>query len=508
MALHDFTLADVYRRNAALFPDRTAFVFDGGRRVTHRDYLARTERLAAGLLRDGIGPGDRVAILSQNCVEMVELIGATALVGAIMLPVNYRLGAEEIGFVLTDGAPTVLIVGPEYRDIVAGLRPSLPGVRRIYAIGDEPAPFAPFAELASDQAFAPPEVAAADGFVIIHTAAVGGRPRGALISQGNLLIAQSSLIEAWRLTETDVNLGMLPLFHVTGLGLMLTLQQAGGASVIAAKFDAAQAARAIAAEQVTVMAEFAPMLGNILDQAAPAQLQSLRAVTGLDAPATIERFEQLCPQATFWATFGQSETSGLSTFAPYRDRPGSAGRPLFWRTLAVVDADDKPLPPDEVGEIVVRGPTVFKGYWNNEAATRRAFRGGWHHTGDMGRFDADGYLFYAGRAPEKELIKTGGENVYPAEVEDVLYQLPEIAEAAVIGAPDPQWGETGVAIIAVKSGQELAESALHAHCRERLARFKCPQRVIFVEALPRNATGKVHKPTLRERFLARETADA
>ncbi|MCP9629715.1 AMP-binding protein [Rhodopseudomonas palustris] len=497
MALHDFTLADVYRRNAALFPDRTAFVFDGGRRVTHRDYLARTERLAAGLLRDGVGPGDRVAILSQNCVEMVELIGAAALVGAILLPVNYRLGAEEIGFVLTDGAPTVLIVGPEYRDIVAGLRPSLPGVRCIYAIGDEPAPFAPFAELASDQAFAPPEVAAADGFVIIHTAAVGGRPRGALISQGNLLIAQSSLIEAWRLTEADVNLGMLPLFHVTGLGLMLTLQQAGGASVIAGKFDAAQAARDIAAEQVTVMAEFAPMLGNILDQAKPAQLQSLRAVTGLDAPATIERFEQLCPQATFWATFGQSETSGLSTFSPYRDRPGSAGRPLFWRTLAVVDADDKPLPPGEVGEIVVRGPTVFKGYWNNEAATRHAFRGGWHHTGDMGRFDADGYLFYAGRAPEKELIKTGGENVYPAEVEAALKQHPAVADAVVIGVPDPQWSEAVKAVCVLKAGESIAAEQLAEFVASLIARYKKPKHIVFVAELPKTSAGAIDRAAVK-----------
>ncbi|WP_420133079.1 AMP-binding protein [Rhodopseudomonas sp.] len=497
MALHDFTLGDVYRRNAALFPDRTAFVFDGGRRVTHRDYLARSERLAAGLRRDGIQPGDRVAILSQNCVEMVELIGAAALVGAILLPVNYRLGPEEIGFVLNDGGPAVLIVGPEYRDIVAGLQPSLPSVRRIYAIGAEPAPFVPFAELASDEAFVPPEVVAADGFVIIHTAAVGGRPRGALISQGNLLIAQSSLIEAWHLAETEVNLGMLPLFHVTGLGLMLTLQQAGGASVIAAKFDPAQAARDIAAEKVTVMAEFAPMLGNILDQATPAQLESLRAVTGLDAPATIERFQQLCPQATFWATFGQSETSGLSTFAPYRDRPGSAGRPLFWRTVAVVDAEDRPLPPGEVGEIVVRGPTVFKGYWNNDAATRHAFRGGWHHTGDMGRFDADGYLFYAGRAPEKELIKTGGENVYPAEVEAALKQHPAVADAVVIGVPDPQWSEAVKAVCVLKAGETIAAEQLADFVASLIARYKKPKHIVFVAELPKTSAGAIDRAAVK-----------
>jgi long-chain acyl-CoA synthetase len=496
MALHDFTLADVYRHNAALFPDRTAFVVDGGR-ITHRDYLARVERLAAGLLRDGVQPGDRVAILSQNCVEMVELIGAVAVIGAILLPVNYRLNADEIAFVLGDGAPVVLVSGPEYRDIVAGVLPSLPCVRNTYAIGAETGSFAPFAALACDAPLVAPDFAAADGFVIIHTAAVGGKPRGALISQGNLLIAQSSLVEAWQLTERDVNLGMLPLFHVTGLGLMLTLQQAGGISVIAAKFDPAQAARDIEAEQVTVMAEFAPMLGNILDQARPEQLASLRAVTGLDTPETIERFEKLCPQATFWATFGQSETSGLATFAPYRDRPKSAGRPLFWRTVAVVDADDRPLSASEVGEIVLRGPTVFKGYWNNEAATQHAFRGGWHHTGDMGRFDADGYLFYAGRAPEKELIKTGGENVYPAEVEGALRQHPAIAEAVVIGVPDPQWSEAIKAVCVCKTGHSIEADALADFVASLIARYKKPKHVVFVDALPKDAKGTIDRAAVK-----------
>ncbi|UYO55069.1 AMP-binding protein [Rhodopseudomonas palustris] len=496
MALHDFTLADVYRRNAALFPERTAFVVDGVR-LSHRDYLARAERLASGLLRDGVQPGDRVAVLSQNCIEMVELIGAVALIGAILLPVNYRLNADEIAFVLGDGAPGVVVAGTDYRDIVAGVLPSLGGVKKAYAIGDGSGPFTSFKDLASDVPLNAPEFGAADGFVIIHTAAVGGRPRGALISQGNLLIAQSSLVDAWRLSEADVNLGMLPLFHVTGLGLMLTLQQAGGASVIAAKFDPAQAARDIEAHKVTVMAEFAPMLGNILDQAQPGQLASLRAVTGLDTPETIKRFEATCPNATFWATFGQSETSGLSTFAPYRDRPKSAGRPLFWRTVAVVDAEDRPLPPGEVGEIVLRGPTVFKGYWNNAAATQHAFRNGWHHTGDMGRFDADGYLFYAGRAPEKELIKTGGENVYPAEVEGALKQHPAIAEAVVIGVPDPQWSEAIKAVCVCKPGESIAADALAEFVASLIARYKKPKHVVFVEALPKDAKGAVDRAAVK-----------
>ena len=227
MALNGFTFSDVYHRNAEFFPDRTAFVFEG-RRVSHSDYLGRIQRLAAGLVREGVKPGDRVAILSQNALEMIDLIGAVAMLGAILLPVNFRLNAEEIGFVLADGAPVLVIAGPEYQETIAGLASKFSSVRKFFAIGTAAAPFSPFAELASGEASLPETNPDPNGgFVIIHTAAVGGRPRGALLSQANLLTAQSSLVQAWALTEHDVNLGVLPLFHVAGLGLMLTVQQAG-----------------------------------------------------------------------------------------------------------------------------------------------------------------------------------------------------------------------------------------------------------------------------------------
>ncbi len=497
MALNEFTFADVYRRNAALYPERTAFVFQD-RRLTHQDYLNRAERIAAGLVREGIKPGDRVAILAQNCPEMVELIGAVAITGAILLPVNFRLNAEEIGYVLADGAPSLVVAGAEYQQLIAGIAPSLPSVRRYFGIGGHGAPFVPFSELDSDDAL-PSDLAvrADDGFVIIHTAAVGGKPRGALLSQANLLIGQSPLIQALALSEQDVNYGALPLFHVTGLGLMLTLQQVGGASVIAAKFDAAQAARDIAAEKATLLAEFAPMLGNLLDQAQNGELASLRAVTGLDTPDTIERFEAAYPQARFWALYGQSETSGIATFSPYRDRPKSAGRPLFWRTLAVVDGDDRPLPAQQTGEIVLRGPTVFKGYWNNAAATAHTFRNGWHHTGDMGYFDDDGFLWYAGRAPEKELIKTGGENVYPAEVENVIRQHPDIVAVVVIGVPDPQWSEAIKAVCVRRDGGSVTGAEIAEFVGAQIARYKKPKHVVFVDELPKNAKGEIDRAAVK-----------
>jgi acyl-CoA synthetase (AMP-forming)/AMP-acid ligase II len=299
------------------------------------------------------------------------------------------------------------------------------------------------------------------------------------------------------LTERDVNLGVLPLFHVAGLGLMLTVQQAGGASVVAAKFDPQQAVSDIASEKVTVMSEFAPMLANLMDQAKGDELASLRAVTGLDTPATIERFETTCPHAMFWATFGQSETSGLATLAPYRERPKSAGRPLFWRTIAVVDSADKAKPTGQTGEIVVRGPTVFKGYWNNEADTAFTFRNGWHHTGDMGYFDADGYLWYAGRAPEKELIKTGGENVYPAEVENAIRQHPDIIDVVVIGVPDPQWSEAIKAICTQRAGATATADQIIEFVAGQIARYKKPKHVVFVDQLPRNDKDEIDRISVK-----------
>jgi acyl-CoA synthetase (AMP-forming)/AMP-acid ligase II len=347
MPLKEFTFLDVYRRNAEFFPGRTAFVFEG-QRITHREYLKRVERLAAGLAREGVKSGDRVAILSQNSLEMIDVIGAVARLGAILLPVNFRLNAEEIGYVLADGAPVLVVAGAEYQEIIAALKPSLPSVRSYFGIGKHTAPFAPLANLAaSDASMSDVNFSADDGFVIIHTAAVGGRPRGALLSQANLLTAHSSLVQAWSLTERDVNLGVLPLFHVAGLGLMLTVQQAGGASVIASKFDPQQAVCDIAAERVTVMSEFAPMLAGLMDQAKGDELKTLRAVTGLDTPATIERFEKACPHAVFWAAFGQSETSGLATLSPTATGQDQLGAPCSGAPLRSSTAPTSQGPPDK-----------------------------------------------------------------------------------------------------------------------------------------------------------------
>jgi len=500
MGLRTIGIPDVLRRNAKLFAERPAFLC-GDERVSHGDYLRRVERLAAGLAAAGIGAGDRVAILSRNNLEFVTLYGAVAWLNAILLPINWRLTAEEISYVLNDGSPKLVFADAEDQPRLAALRSSLPSTASFYGIGGEIEPFRSFGSL-STPAGAPPEVEIDPeaGYVIIHTAAVDGKPRGALLSQANLLAAAQQQVSYWGLNEQDVGLVGLPLFHIAGLGFAFAVTFGGGASVIQSRFDAETAARQVAAAKVTVFSEFAPMLAQLLDKASEvgADLGSLRAVTGLDSAETIARFEAACPKARFWAGYGQTETSGFVTFGPWRERPGAAGRPTPSAVVTVADERDEPLAAGQVGEILVRGPLVFRGYWGRQTDTEFTLREGWHHTGDLGRFDEDGYLWYAGRSPAKELIKPGGENVYPVEVEKVIREHEAIAEVVVLGVPDAQWGEAVKAVCVCRRGCAISAQDLIDFVGSRIARYKKPKHVVFVETLPKTAQGSIDRAAVKQ----------
>jgi long-chain acyl-CoA synthetase len=498
MGLRDLTWFDVLERNAALRPGGAAFVFEG-ERVSHGEALGRVRRLAAGLVLRGVGAGDRIAVLSQNRIEMLDALGAAAALGAILLPVNWRLGAEEIAAILVDGAPKVVIAEAEFVAALDEARRLLPEGTSWFALGEAPAPFEPYAELPAEAEPPAADVVANAPLLIIHTAAIEGKARGAVLSHANLLAHNQQLAAAWALGEADVALAILPLFHISGLGLVMAAIQAGAASLVMRRFEAEEAVGLVADEGATVACEFAPILEQMLDasERTGASLASLRAVWGLDSPQTIARFEASCPRATFWSGYGQSETSAYVSFSPHRDRPGSAGRPAPLARLAILGEDDEPVPAGTVGEIAVRGPLVFQGYWNLPDETAWTFRNGWHHTGDMGRFDEDGYLVYAGRSPAKELIKTGGENVYPAEVEAALRAHEAIADAVVIGVPDPRWGEAVRAICERMPGAAVDEAELVAFVGERIARYKRPKSVVFVEALPRLDSGKPDRKAVK-----------
>ena len=493
MGLRSFTLVDVIRHNAAIFPNRTAFVF-GDQRISHADYLIRVGRLAAALSELGIAHGDRIVVIADNCPEFVDLYGAAAWLGAVLVPINWRLSAGEIAYIVADAAPKLVISDTTHHAVFLTERPEFAGVAHWIGIGVAAAPFVALDDCLSCATAAPPPHDGDGALVMIHTAAVGGRPRGALVSQSGLLANATQAIHGWSVREGDVSYAPLPLFHIAGLNLLLTCLCAGAASVVTPRFDAQEAVKLISTERATLFVEFAPMLGLLLDAAGDGRsLASLRAVSGLDTPETIARFEATCPDACFYAGFGQTETSGFVTMSPFRDRPGSAGRPVLNASIAVVDEGDRPVPLGETGEIVVRGPGVFEGYWNCPDDTAATFRNGWHHTGDNGALDADGYLWYRGRSAAKELIKPGGENVYPAEVEAALKAHAAVAEAVVFGVPDKEWGEAIKAVCILHAGSVATTEEISAFVAGRIARFKRPKHLVLTSDLPRLDDGRIDR---------------
>lgn len=503
MALHDYTFYDLIQRNAFCYKDRPAWrEADDGRTLSFEGVRQRVDALAAGLRRRGVAKGDRIAVVGKNSVEYFLLYGAAAALGAILLPVNWRLSAEEMAYNLADGAPRIAFADPEYQPALAAAKERLPGVRHWVSLRPPPGDFEPFESLEEDpRGFQAAEVVDGDGLVIIHTAAVGGRPRGALLSHRNFIAANVHLNLLLNLSTADVHLGLLPLFHVGGLFMATMAFHAGALTVSMSKFEAARAVELIAAERVSVLFDFAPILASILDRQAEtgAEIGSLTQVIGIEAPETIERYER-ATGGTFYCMYGQTETSAIATLGRYRDRPGSAGRPIALAGVRLVDDADREVPVGEVGEIAVKGPMVFNGYWNLPEETSHAFRGGWHHTGDLGRFDADGYLFYAGRKPEKELIKPGGENVYPAEVEKAILEHPAVEAVVVFGVPDPKWKEGIKAVCRLKAGCTLSPQELIRFVGERIASYKKPQYVEFVESLPLTAAGLPDRAQVKARY--------
>ncbi len=491
------TTYEILAQNARQFGDELAAI-SPDKSLTHGEVLELVDRLAAGLSEAGLKRGDRICVLAQNSLEYLQLYGACAKTGTIAYPINWRLSAEEVGTVLDLADPGCLIVGVEHVTQLEGL--DLGSIDTKIVIGDTPIEgFRPLSELYADGYQAPAEVTPSDPFVIISTAAVAGVPRGAILTHSNLFHASNQIINSIGLTPADRHLAALPLFHITGLGLALATTAAGGANVVTPAFDPGLSAQMIDEHRVTLMADFPPVLEMLLQARGEAKWERLRMVFGLDSPETIQKLQSET-SARFWTGFGQAETTGAVTLGPADARPGSAGKPLPLATIRMVDDSDEQVPVGQPGEIVLQGPLVFAGYWRDPDATAFAGRNGWHHTGDLGRFDEDGYLYYVGRKPEKELIKSGGENVYPAEVERVILDLPEVAAVCVFGVPDKKYGETVKAVIELNPGDELSADLVQQAVADRIASFKKPRLVEWVETLPRTDSGEVDREQVRASY--------
>ena len=503
MGLYDFTFYDLICRNAVCFKEKGAwFEAVDDRTLTFSEYKEKVDHLACGLQHAGIEKGDRIGVLGKNSLEYFLLYGAAAALGAIMLPINWRLSAEEVAFNLNDCEPKLVFTDKEYEELVQGIKEKLPSVENYYYLGSGEGGFSAFDPLMENQGnFEPPEVSTDDGFVIIHTAAVAGRPRGALLSHGNVLCADMHFDYLFNVTSEDVHLNLLPLFHVGGLFMVTTSFHAGALNVNMDKFDALRAVELIEEKGASMMFTFAPILSSVLEQHEQTgkAIKTLRLVAGLDTPETIEKYQQLTG-GTFCCLYGQTETSCMATFCAYNEKPGSAGKMLPLTVVQLVDDYDRPVETGQVGEITVKGPMVFKGYWNLPEDNAYTFREGWHHTGDLGRFDEDGFLWYAGRKAEKELIKPGGENVYPAEVEKAILEHPAVEKTVVFGVPDPKWKEGIKAVCLLKAGETLEPKALIDFVGNRIARFKKPQYVEFITDLPVLEDGSPDRAKIKELY--------
>ena len=505
MGLYDFTFYDLIRRNAAAFPKAQSWrEIDDRRTLTFKDVKNQVNRIAGGLKAAGIEKGDRLGVLGKNSIEYFLLYGAAAALGAIVLPVNWRLSADEISYILNDCTPKVLFADAEFQEMIASQRPNLPSVTKHYNLKGDSGDFDAFASLLeSGEISQAAEVGSDDGFVIIHTAAVAGRPRGALLSHANLLCASLHLDYYLNLTEKDVHLSLLPLFHVAGLFMAVAAFGAGALNVNVSQFAADKAVDFIEEFNVSLLFDFPPILASVLKAAEEKEssLSSLRLVMGLGTPEDIDKYQKMTG-GTYYCMYGQTETAMLGTLGRYNDAPGSAGKPVMLADVRTVDDDGNPVLQDTPGEIVVKGPLVFKGYWNLPEDNAHTFRNGWHHTGDLGRFDENGFLFYAGRKPEKELIKPGGENVYPAEVENVILQHPAVEKTVVFGVPDPKWKEGIKAVCQLKPDKSLTASELIAFVGERIARYKKPHYVEIISEMPIKADGMPDREKIKERYGA------
>jgi fatty-acyl-CoA synthase len=497
------TLADLLRRSAARTPGRTALVF-GERRHSYAELDADVDRAALALTARGIRAGERVALLSRNNDDFVVLYFALARIGAVSVPVNFMLGPDEVGYLLGHSGARWVVAQP---DLLATAEQAV----KAGGLSVETASLDEFRAWLQEQPLGvrPPEPAIDDESPaqIVYTSGTESRPKGATLSHRSLIAQYASCVADGEMRSDDVELHALPLYHCAQLHCFLTPGiQLGATNVVLPGPDPAELLRLVEAERATKL--FCPPTVWIsllrhpdLDRR---DLSSLRKGYYGASIMPVEVLRELAarlPDVRLFNFYGQTEMGPLATVLGPDDqfrKPGSAGRAALNVETRVVDEDDRPLPPGEVGEIVHRSPHAMLGYWDDPEQSARVFRNGWFHSGDLGVLDDEGYLTVVDR--KKDMIKTGGENVSSREVEEVLYQHPGVAEAAVFALPDPQWIESVTAAVVPREGQRPSEAELIAFCRQRLAGFKTPKRVVTVAALPKNASGKILKRELRERF--------
>ena len=494
-------LPELVAARVGVAPDKL-FLFSqiDGRKFTYAEFNAAVDRAASMLLATGIKKGDAVSLLLPNSVEYVIAYFACWKIGAVAGPVNSLLKAQEIAYVISNSEAKALLVNSEYLPLVDSVRDQLPNLKTVINFDDEVEATSRFAQVEFPSTSA---INLEDEAIIIYTSGTTGKPKGCLLTHGNV-IANARQISGWLgFTAEDRLLTVMPLFHMNAVSVTtMAALYAGGSSVVSPRFSASRFWQIISDYQITSFGSVATMLSMLLSiypEGVPAGLKTdqLRFAMCGSAPVPAEvmkRFEE-----TFHCLviegYGLSESTCRSTFNPpdQRRRAGSCGLPIG-NEMSVVDEEDREVAEGELGEIVMRGDNILKGYYKNPEATAVAFRNGWFHTGDIGYRDGDGFYYVVDR--KSDMIIRGGENIYPREIDEVLFEHPAVTSAAVIGVPDNLYGEEVAAFVVLKDGMTASEEELIEFCKTRLADYKCPKTIRFVKDIPKGPTGKLLKREL------------
>lgn len=508
MTPDNLTMGHIVRRAAAQYPNRRAILYED-RVYTYAQYNERVNRAANMLTSLGVGFGQHVAILGRNSVEYLELCHASAKIGAVFGTINWRLAPKEISFIVTDGDSKVLVIEAGFQDTVASVLDELSGITLVVFDGPVSLPGAlSYEDLVAVASDAEPqaEVGGADEALIMYTSGTTGLPKGALLTHGNIVWDAVSYLTYAPPMPYDCLLVGMPMNHVSGLHMQTTSFMIRGLPmVIMRQWEPREAARLIQEHRVTMATILVTPLLQLLDLPSLGEydVTSLRMVLSAAAKYTPE-----LPIATmhklsldrFLFAYGLTEASPLVTITEFSGealaRENTLGFPLWYNDVRVVDADDNDVADGEIGELIVRGPNVFKGYYKRPDTNAHVLRGGWLHTGDLAYFSRN-HLFFVDRV--KDMIKSGGENVYSLEVEmGLLAANPGLAEVSVIGVPDERWGEAVNAVVVLRPGEQITGEQVIANARQHLGGYKLPKRVHFARELPKNVSGKVLKTRLRE----------
>ncbi len=505
-----YLFGDIPRKSALLFPDREAIVFEDIR-LTYRQFNDRINRFANVLVEMGYQKGERLAILAENTHKYLEAYFAAAKLGMNVTPLNFRLADAEIEHIVNNSEAVCLFVGDGYEDRALGLKDVLPGVRAWIALDNPSTGYHSYEEMLNSASTQEPDVDIHEDemAILMYTGGTTGLPKGVMISHRNIMTALIAMVMGFGFNKNDSTCQILPLFHLAFWPAVIMLM-VGGKAVIQRKPDLADILRLVQDEKCTHINAVPTIYIWILQLADldAFDLSSLRSISYAGSPFPPERLKQCIEKFgnIFFQGYGMTEALG-GTGLESEDHVlegdksrllTSAGKAALCAEVRVVDADGRAVEAGRIGEVAIKGKHVMMGYWKNPELTARTIVDGWYRSGDMGYMDEEGYLFLVDR--KADMIVTGGENVYPKETEDVLYQHPAVAMATVVSAPDEKWGERVQAAVVLKPDHKVNEEELIAYCREQLAGYKCPKSLEFWDELPTSPLGKVLRKDVKKKF--------